>query len=286
MVFLTIKSNDEKLFVFESSLSSGVEKVLTEVIRLRNGIEKIKRLVAEVHDLIEHGVSWPPERRGLLNEQADELHLNPNQELSSRYPQRSNLPFASCPDPRLKRSGLAPGDAESARILSESSTAALNLTKSEPLAWDHLQEGLEIIQGALAIVYPRGIPSFDPVQMELANTEEVDGSLIWDPTLMCLWFASKPLSDSETLSKYLGNNEKSKCIIKVSQRGQGPPPKERPFTEEEEKRLLLEQHRRAETLRKLAKEQDNSSSSGWTDGESLKKKFNGVENISWKTGFK
>nr|ACO15267.1 C21orf59 [Caligus clemensi] len=284
MVILNIKSNDSKVFVYEAALSSSVEKVLSDIIRLRNGVQKIKRLSLEIEDLIEHGVAWPSERQGLLQEQADELHLSPNSELSSTYPQRDDIPFSHSPDPRLKRSGLPLGDAESRRILRESALAAKKLTESEPLTWGHIKEGLQIIGGALKIVYTHGIPSFDPVQMELDNNEDLDTSDIWDPTLYCLWFASKALADNEKLSKYLGKNEKSKCIIKVGKRGQGPPPKERPFTEEEERQLLLEQHRRVETLRKLAKEQDESFAT-WIDSDALKNKFNGMENISWKTGF-
>ncbi|XP_040583115.1 LOW QUALITY PROTEIN: cilia- and flagella-associated protein 298-A-like [Lepeophtheirus salmonis] len=284
MVLLTIKNNDEKIFTYEVTLNTQVEKVLTEVVRLKNGVEKINRLAESVQDLITYGVSWPPERRGLLVEQAQELRLDPNLDLSSRYPLRNGLKFSSNPDPLLKRSGLSISDSESCRVLLESTTAAKNLSKSDPLKWEHIKNGLDIMKGALNIVFPKGIPLFDPVRMELDNREEVESSNLWDPTVYGLWFTSKCLEDSEPLYKYLGKNEKSKCIIKVSKRGQGPPPKEKPFSDEEEKKLLLEQYKRSEVLKKLAKQEDESSSA-WADNDELKKKFTGLEHISWKTGF-
>jgi hypothetical protein len=41
-----------------------------------------------------------------------------------------------------------------------------------------VQEALNIVRGAVMIVYPMGLPPYDPIRMEMENTEELEGTQV------------------------------------------------------------------------------------------------------------
>ena len=63
-----------------------------------------------------------------------------------------------------------------------------------------------------------------------------------------LWFASKEMKSDKPLSEYLGKNEKSKVIIKLHRKNQGPPSRECGLTEEEQSQLMLHAFRRQQEI--------------------------------------
>ena len=63
-----------------------------------------------------------------------------------------------------------------------------------------------------------------------------------------LWFATKNMGRDKKLSDYLGNNEKTKVVVKLTKVGSGPPGREQPFTEQERKEMMMVQHRRQEEV--------------------------------------
>jgi hypothetical protein len=44
-----------------------------------------------------------------------------------------------------------------------------NVKANVPLQWKTIKECLAILSGAVSIVYPMGLPEYDPVRMELEN---------------------------------------------------------------------------------------------------------------------
>lgn len=127
-----------------------------------------------------------------------------------------------------------------------------------------------------------------------------------DPTDATLWFANNEMKPENKLSVHLGKNEKTKVIVKVSTRRVGQPVSESWLDEENQKKIALMNHRkvlsrqqcavsfgeiigvfichrRMEELRRLEKDSDDSYlNSTWADGSALKRKFQGMNNISWK----
>lgn len=82
-----------------------------------------------------------------------------------------------------------------------------------------VQEAIDELRGAVTIVYPMGLPPHDPIQMELENKEDLEGtqaSLEVIPfTEASIWFSGKEMQTGKKLSDYLGKNEKSKVIVKI-----------------------------------------------------------------------
>lgn len=64
-----------------------------------------------------------------------------------------------------------------------------------------------------------------------------------------LWFAGRLLLVEKTLKDYVGNNEKTKVIIKIAKRQEGAPAREAEITEEQRKQMMLMAYRRQEELK-------------------------------------
>lgn len=82
-----------------------------------------------------------------------------------------------------------------------------------------VQEAIDELRGAVTIVYPMGLPPHDPIQMELENKEDLEGTQasleVISFTEASIWFSGKEMQTSKKLSDYLGKNEKSKVIVKI-----------------------------------------------------------------------
>lgn len=289
MVVLRVKRDQEALFILETSVAKTVSEVLQRTVELNNGRLKVMRLADELADLAAHGVALPPPMRGLLEDQIKELKLSePEEGLAG--PAGGHEEVA---DPLQRRCGRAPvGEAKDA--LEKASAEAKKMVSRDNVAAGvaldraRIKEALDIVRGAVGLAYPSGLPVYDPVRLELENREELEpGSVsardILDPTEAVLWFANKQMKREEPLSKYVGRNEKTKAVVKVSTVQDGRPTSEPAFDEETKKRIMLEDYKRMEELKRLERDTDDSYlNSAWADGASLKRKFNGLENISWK----
>jgi hypothetical protein len=70
-----------------------------------------------------------------------------------------------------------------------------------------------------------------------------------------LWFSGKELLRGNKLKEFIGNNEKTKIIVKLSKRGSGAPPREPVMSDDDRKQLMLHAHRRQEELKVSARVQ-------------------------------
>ena len=85
------------------------------------------------------------------------------------------------------------------------------------------------------------------------------------------------------LFDYLGKNEKSKVIVKLTKKGSGPPEREQAFTEEQKKVMMAAEKRRQEELRRIDKNQeDEYLNSRWASSDQLSQQFRRLQNVSWK----
>ena len=64
-----------------------------------------------------------------------------------------------------------------------------------------------------------------------------------------LWFSGKELLRGNKLKEFVGNNEKTKLIVKISKRGSGAPPREPVMNDEERKQFMLQSYNRQEELK-------------------------------------
>lgn len=50
------------------------------------------------------------------------------------------------------------------------------IDSNQMLGFSDVQQALDILRGSVMIVYPMGLPPHDPIQMELENKEELEGT--------------------------------------------------------------------------------------------------------------
>ena len=50
-----------------------------------------------------------------------------------------------------------------------------NVKKNVFITWDIIRSTLDLLQGAIHIVYPMGLPEYDPIRMEFENRENSGG---------------------------------------------------------------------------------------------------------------
>lgn len=70
-----------------------------------------------------------------------------------------------------------------------------------------------------------------------------------DVQLAQLWFSGKELLLGKKMKDFVGNNEKTKVIVKLQKRGSGKPAREPLMSEDERKQLMLHAYRRQEQLK-------------------------------------
>ena len=58
------------------------------------------------------------------------------------------------------------------------------------------------------------------------------------------------------MKDYVGGNDKTKVVVKLSTMGAGPPVREPALTEDERKHLMLMEHRRREEVKRLLQDED------------------------------
>ncbi|XP_051840928.1 cilia- and flagella-associated protein 298 isoform X3 [Antechinus flavipes] len=150
-----------------------------------------------------------------------------------------------------------------------------------------VKDALDQLRGAVMIVYPMGLPPYDPIRMEFENKEDLSGIQaglqIIDESEAQMWWAAKELKRTQKLSDYVGKNEKTKIIVKLQQKGQGAPAREPVISNEEQKQMMLYYYKRQEELKKLEENDDDSClDSTWADNTALKKHFHGVKDIKWR----
>ncbi|XP_033112494.1 cilia- and flagella-associated protein 298-like [Anneissia japonica] len=287
MVRLLIKKADETQFLFETTVTVVVQDLLNELTEIYNARLKVDRICTELGELAKHGISLPPNMQGLADEQIADLKLK-DEWADKCIPSGGAIVNL---DPIGRRNGQAPNEkmadvisrtvSEAKKIISNKQASA-NVCMTKQM----VQDALDQLRGAVMIVYPMGLPPHDPIQMEIENQEDLQGQQaslqVLETPNTSLWFSGKEMKGDKKLQDYVGKNEKTKIIAKLQKKGQGPPGRERIFSEEEQKAMMAHAYKKQEEFKKL--EQDNDDAylnSQWADSSSLKKQFHGLKNIKW-----
>ncbi|XP_055390208.1 cilia- and flagella-associated protein 298 [Condylostylus longicornis] len=290
MVRIQIKHGDEDQFLYEASGSEKIENIIKNICAIYNGRLKIYRICAEMEDIAEHGLILPPEMIGLTDEQVKELKLT-DPWADKHIPSGG---YDINPDKIGRRNGRRPKE-HMQKIIKNTINEAKQLISKKLIRSDKvlnlkiIEEAKSILKGCMTIVYPMGLPPHEPVRAEFTNTEDLEGTYaskeIIDISKAQLWFAGKQVLEEKQLSDYCGKNEKSKIIMKINQKGDGPPGREPFMSEETKKMLMAESFRRQEQLKKLELDEDDSYlNSKWADNKSLQKHVHGLDDIKFRFG--
>ncbi|XP_068974048.1 cilia- and flagella-associated protein 298 isoform X3 [Bombus vancouverensis nearcticus] len=288
MVRLHVKKGDESQFLYDTLVEARIEDIIYDITIIYNGRLKVSRICYEIEELIKHGTMLPHDMMGLTDEQVEELKLK--DEWGEKCVPIGGWTFnkdvigrRNGKQPNVKMQEVLKKTIEEARTM-----VSKKLVQQEKLVTQKtVQEALDILRGAVTIVYPMGLPPHDIIRQEFENTEDLSGTQasleVIDVQLAQLWFSGKELLPGTKLKDYVGMNEKTKIIIKLQKRGGGRPAREPLMSEEERKQLMLHAYKRQEQLKKLEQDDDDEYlNSPWADGSSLKRHFQGLNNISWK----
>uniref|UniRef100_H2QKY6 Cilia and flagella associated protein 298 n=3 Tax=Pan troglodytes TaxID=9598 RepID=H2QKY6_PANTR len=288
MVLLHVKRGDESQFLLQAPGSTELEELTVQVARVYNGRLKVQRLCSEMEELAEHGIFLPPNMQGLTDDQIEELKLK--DEWGEKCVPSGGAVFKK--DDIGRRNGQAPNEKMKQVLKKTIEEAKAIISKKQVEAgicvtMEMVKDALDQLRGAVMIVYPMGLPPYDPIRMEFENKEDLSGTQaglnVIKEAEAQLWWAAKELRRTKKLSDYVGKNEKTKIIAKIQQRGQGAPAREPIISSEEQKQLMLYYHRRQEELKRLEENDDDAYlNSPWADNTALKRHFHGVKDIKWR----
>ncbi|XP_077294626.1 cilia- and flagella-associated protein 298 isoform X3 [Arctopsyche grandis] len=287
MVVLVVKKGDDPQFLFETSINASVDDAVKACAQVHNGRLKVQRICYEAEELAKYGTMMPPEIVELLPEQAAELGLKDMwADRCAPHGWVKNL------DPIGRRCGRQPPTKMQQVLTSAVENSREIISKKHCSAGSVLTQpdiarALNELKGAVAIVYPMGLPPHDPIRQELENREDLKGTQasleVLDPATTVMWFCGKQMLSGNLLSVHLGKNDKCKVIVKLCRRGDGAPGREPVMSEEDRKQLMLHAYRRQEELKKLEQDDDDEYlDTTWADSGSLKRHFQGLDSITWR----
>lgn len=287
MVKLHIKKGDESQFLYETTVELPIDELVKDVCAIHNGRLKVQRICAEMEELAGHGITLPPNMQGLTEEQVEELKLK-DEWADKCVPQggvRENK------DPIGRRNGQAPTEkmAEMMKKTTKEAKDMISKKKAEAnvcVTQATVKEALDILRGAVMIVYPMNLPPHENVRLELENQEDLTGTQASTEVLeednTSIWFSGKEMLRGKQLKDFIGKNEKTKIVAKIQKRGLGAPGREPVVTEDEQKKMMAYYYKKQEEFKKLeAESEDAYLDSPWSDSNQLKRQFHGMNNIKW-----
>ncbi|XP_057318648.1 cilia- and flagella-associated protein 298 isoform X3 [Microplitis mediator] len=288
MVRLHVKKGDESQFLYDTTVDTLVDDVIQEITVIYNGRLKINRIAYEIEELAKHGTMLPSNMMGLTDEQVVELKLK--DEWADKCSPMGGWTFNK--DVIGRRNGRQPNE-RMQEILRKAVKDSQAMITKKLVADDKLMslkivnEALDELRGAVMIVYPMGLPPHDVIRKEFENTEDLTGTQasleVMDVQMTQLWFSGKEMIRGKKLKDYLGANEKTKIVVKLQKRGSGKPAREPLMNDDQRREFMMHAYRRQEEIKKLEQDDDDEYlNSSWADSGSLKRHFQGLNNISWK----
>jgi cilia- and flagella-associated protein 298 len=243
-----------------------------------------------MEELANYGCMLPPEIIGLTEEQVDEMKLT-DVWAEQCIPSGG---FNLTKDPVGRRNGRQPLP-NMQEMLRKSIADALAMidknlvTENKVLTQKNVKQALDLLRGAVIIVYPMQLPPHDSIRNEFQNTEDLSGTQasmeVIEPAKAQLWFAGKQMLPDKCLADFIGSNEKCKVIVKLQKSSEGAPGREPVFSEAERKQMMLHAYRRQEELKKLEQDEDDSYlNSSWSNNMSLKSQMHGIGDVKFRMG--
>ncbi|KAK3925676.1 Cilia- and flagella-associated protein 298 [Frankliniella fusca] len=254
MVQLHVKKGEESQFLIEVPIDSSIDSTLHDITVIYNGRLKISRICMEIEELANHGPMLPPNIMGLTDEQVSELKLI--DEWAERCVPSGGWTFNK--DEIGRRNGRQPNEKMQLVLRKTVEEAKAIVSKKQvqagiPVTKKMVQEALDLLRGAVTIVYPMGLPPHDVIQNEFDNTEDLTGTQasleVIEPCMASLWFSGKEMNRLKKFSDYMGRNDKTRAVVKLQKIGQGAPSREPVMTEAQQKEWMLHAYRKQEELK-------------------------------------
>jgi len=257
------------------------DEATRKVVAVWNMVLKINRLKYVCDDLCQHGPLKPPEKQGYIDE---EEALQDTERKAKADPHF---------DPTGKRTGLAPSQ-ELADIIrrtvadAEEAVSKRQFENKKELILEELQDHVDRVRGALMIVYPMGLPDWEPAKHEVEGTEDLEGTAegadIMNSDSTIMWWASKQLERNKNLIDFVGKNDKTKILVQLTKKGAGAPMRTGQQTSKAEQEAQMAYYfKKKEDWKKLEEEDDDSyMASQWANPKSMKSQLNGTSNVSWR----
>lgn len=251
MVHLHIKRDNESQFFYNVSVNTPVDVCRRAVISIYNGRLKISRICSEMEHLKNYGIMCPSSATPMLNDENEDVITE--DEYADNYVPVGG--WACNKDPTGRRNGRQPKQDMQDVILKALDEAKTVISKKliSYLTEDKIRETLEMLKDTILIVYPMNIPQHDVIRQELECCENLGKSLnqeaAMDPDSALLWFSGTVLQSDKMLYDYVGRNEKTKVVLKVTDANSGPPQQPR-LSEEDQRLMLLHTYKKAEELKK------------------------------------
>ena len=245
---------------------------------------------SELEELANYGCMLPLEMIGLTDEQIEELKLVDSWAESCIPSGGYNM----SKDPVGRRNGYQPLPAMQ-ELLRKSISEALAMVdkklveENKILIQKNTKEALDLLRGAVMIVYPMQLPPHDSIRNEFQNIEDLSGTQasleVIEPAKVQLWFAGKQMLPDQKLADYIGQNEKCIVIVKLQKTGEGAPSREPVIKEAERNQMMMHAYRRQEELKRLESDEDNNYlNSKWSSGSTLKNQMQGISGINFRMG--
>lgn len=243
-----------------------------------------------MEELANYGCLLPTEMMGLTDEQIEELKLVDSW-ADTCIPSGG---FNQTKDPVGRRNGRQPM-ASMQEVLRKAIADALSMIdkklveQGKPFVHRNVKEAMDLLRGAVTIVYPMQLPPHDTIRNEFQNTEDLTGTQasleVIEPAKVQLWFAGKQLLPDRLLGDFIGHNEKCKVIVKLQKCDEGAPGREPAYNDDERKQIMMQAYRRQEELKRLEQDEDDAYlDSDWANNSNLKGQLQGINNIKFRMG--
>ncbi|KAJ3113478.1 hypothetical protein HDU96_003345 [Phlyctochytrium bullatum] len=301
MVVLLVKRGDEHVFNMECSAADRIPQITERIVKLYGARLRLKRLIEAANCILAHGPLHPPHLRLIDDDDDDEDDDDSAQPSAADKGKQQVDPlvgqvvtvngrqFVRNPDPTGQRTGECPVPevAETVKKTLEDANVLLDKEHSKSgkfLLEDEIEEHVRLIGGALTIAYPMGFPDDEPARLVLEKREKPeDVKEAIQLAEAALWWANRELQQSKVLSDYVGRNEKTKIIVKLQRKNQGPPVREPPLDEMGQRHLMAYYYKKQEQNKRLEENKDDEYlDSSWANPKALKQAFNGLGNVSWR----
>eukprot|EP00830_Metopus_es_P015585 TRINITY_DN4531_c0_g2_i1.p1 TRINITY_DN4531_c0_g2~~TRINITY_DN4531_c0_g2_i1.p1 ORF type:complete len:347 (+),score=82.46 TRINITY_DN4531_c0_g2_i1:2-1042(+) len=292
MVQLIYKKTDQNQFLYSTTVLTPVEQVIRELVTINNLRIKLDRLCIAMEELAQKGPLKPEELRGLSNYEQYGDDLTVKQGLEKMPPK---VGAKQVEEKTNYRTGWVLDDEVVAMILKHVGEAKAVIHKDQvakkvALTEKMLLDQIDILRGVIMIAYPgyHGVGVWEPARVILEtkdleafyNPDDVD---FIEESTATLWYAGKELLRGKKLYDFLGKNEKTTVVVKITKSGTGAPVREPLIDQETHKKMLAYYYKKQEEAKKLDKDgEDAYLESPWANPKGLKNELHGVQDVKWK----
>lgn len=202
------------------------------------------------------------------------------------------------PDENQRHVLTGPGDEAQRYLAIERATVDKRTCRMEDIS-----ELFNTLKGAVMILFPQHCSGTDALR-RLATILEDDKSgekergmahrilsilddnattedMVAAPAVM--WWSGKPMQRDADFVKFIGKNEKTKIVVKLTREGAGAPPRESGLDGKTQQAMMSYWFKKQEEAKKLVEDEDISyGNSRWADPQGLKSELTGTNQIKYK----